>query len=211
MQFNEIFQKYLKYFKTPISILFWLLIIFAFVSPAEGFMTILSAIVHEAGHYLYTLIFLRSPATPYGSLSGLRIKKSGILSYGEEIMLYLSGPIANIILCMILLPFFVASHRFAKELFVTSALTMISNLLPIEGYDGYGAIVALAAVFDAEERVRRALRGISFFFTVILVLISLYLMYFLNGGYWIFAIFSLSMLSFIKKELKIQNERFQEI
>lgn len=205
MQFNELKIKYFNYSKTAVSVLFWLLIIFAFADPGEGLMTVLSAVIHESGHCLYTLLYLKAPALPRGALSGLRIKKTGVLSYGEEIMLYLSGPLANLAFCILILPFFAVSYHFARDLIVINLFTMLSNLLPVEGYDGYGAIMAVAGRFGIEDRVVGVLRRISFFFTLLMLLISLYLMYYLNGGYWIFAVFSVSALSFIKKTLKSQK------
>jgi hypothetical protein len=85
---------------------------------------------------------------------------------------------------------------------------MISNLLPIEGYDGYGALTSISGMLGSGELEPFVLKWISFFFTALMTLISLYLMYYLNGGYWIFAIFSVSTLSFIKKSLEMQKRRF---
>ena len=211
MQINETFRNISKYAGTPVSIIFWLLLIFAFESPEGGFMTVTSALIHESGHFLYTLLYLKAPSPPRGVLSGLRIKKKGMLSYGEEMMLYLSGPLANLAFSLVLLPFFFVSGRFAKDFFIINTFTMLSNLLPVEGYDGYGAILAIAQKLGTEWRVRRTLRYISFGFTLVMMLVSLYLMYYMNGGYWIFAVFSISSLSFIKKSLKSQKRRFSEI
>ena len=174
-------------------------------------MTVLSAAVHEMGHYSYSLFFLKSPSAPYGVWSGLRMKKSGHLSYSEEIMLYLCGPLANLLFSILILPCFALSFEFARDLSVINIFTMLANLLPIEGYDGYGAILAIAGKLGMEWRTREVLRHISFFLTVVMLFISLYLMYYLNGGYWIFAVFSVSALSFIKKAMKSQKQRFQEI
>lgn len=208
MQFNEFFHEYLKYTKALVPILFWLLLIFAFESPEEGCMTILAAVIHESGHVLYTHLCLNRPSAPYGALSGLRIKRVGVLSYGDEIMLYLSGPLANLIGTLVALPCYGSSPRFVKDFAVINLLTMLSNLLPIEGYDGYGAIVAIAGSLGKGETLPDILRWISFFFTLLMVLISLYLMYYLNGGYWIYVVFTVSALSFIKKSLNSQKRRF---
>ena len=75
----------------------------------------------------------------------------------------------------------------------------------------FGAILAIAQRFGAEDRARETLCTISFFLTALMMLISLYLMYCLNGGYWIYAVFSISAFSFIKKSLNSQKRRFREI
>lgn len=198
MQFNEFYKKYFKYLTPTVSVIFWLSLIFAFQGVREGIMTVLAAAVHEFGHFLCSLAILKSPTAPYGVLSGFRMKRGRMLSYGEELALYISGPAANLLLSLLLslLP----SHT-AKEISLISMFTMLSNLLPIEGYDGYGAAMAAAGALGAESAVESALRCISFALTLVMLLISLYLMYYLNGGYWIYAIFSLSALSFIKKRL----------
>ena len=211
MHFNEFSKRLVSYLKSFVSIIFWLLLIFAFTTPAEGCITVLSAVVHESGHFLYTWLFVKSPSMPYGSLSGLRIRKPFVLSYGEEIMLYLSGPLANLAFAFMLLPCFLFSYDFARDFLVINIFTMLSNLLPVEGYDGYGVILAVAANCGMEQIARRILSCVSFFFTLLMLFISLYLMYYLNGGYWIFAVFSVSALSFIKKSLKSQKRSFREI
>ena len=208
MQFNEFYKKYFKLLRAFLSALFWALIIFAFETPREALATLTAAIIHEAGHVCYALIFLRSEAVPYGVLSGLRIGKSHVMSYRDELFLYLSGPLFNLLTVFILLPACRSFGGFAGELCVMSLFTMISNLLPIAGYDGYGALMATASILGFQDVVRPALEWISFSLTAIMTLVSLYLMYYLDGGYWIFAIFSISTLSFIKKSLKTQNQRF---
>ena len=174
MQINEIFKNISKYIGTPISIVFWLLLIFAFESPKNGCMTVLSAVIHESGHFLYTLLYLKSPSPPRGVLSGFRIKKKGVMSYGEEMMLYLSGPLANLAFSLFLLPFLAISEQFVKEFCIINTFTMLSNLLPVEGYDGYGAALAIAQRLGAEWQVRMILRYVSFSFTVLMMLVSLY-------------------------------------
>jgi hypothetical protein len=202
------FKKYFRYTVSVVSALFWVLIIFAFESPREAALTVIAALIHEWGHILYTLCFLPSSSVPHSVLSGLRIKKVGIIPYRKELFLYLSGPLANLISILLALLFSNLSSDFLGDFALISLFTMISNLLPIEGYDGYGALMSISGMLGSGELEPFVLKWISFFFTALMTLISLYLMYYLNGGYWIFAIFSVSTLSFIKKSLEMQKRRF---
>ena len=185
--------------------------IFAFEKPSEGALTLLSALIHESGHFLYSYLFLNEWRIPLGRLNGFKMKKSSLISYGHELCLYLSGPVANLLADAAALPFFVASGGFARDFLIINSLTMASNLLPVEGYDGYGVLMTLASAHNAEGAARRVLRCVSFVFIALLSLLSLYFMYYLNSGYWIYVIFTVSLLSFMKKALKMQKSRFQEI
>jgi hypothetical protein len=81
------FKKYFRYTVSVVSALFWVLIIFAFESPREAALTVIAALIHEWGHILYTLCFLPSSSVPHSVLSGLRIKKVGIIPYRKELFL----------------------------------------------------------------------------------------------------------------------------
>lgn len=211
MQINEFLKKHFKYFTFLASVTFWILLIFAFEKPREGALTVLSALIHESGHFLYSLLVLNEWRLPMGRLNGLKMKKSHVISYGHELCLYLSGPVANLFATAAALPFSAAKGGFAREFIVINLLTMFSNLLPVEGYDGYGVLMTLASAHNAEGVARRVLRCVSFGFTALLSLLSLYFMYYLNSGYWIYVIFTVSLLSFMKKALKTQKSSFREI
>ena len=203
MQINEFYKRYIKIFTAAASTLFWLLLIFAFEKPKEGLLTVTAALIHESGHFLFTLIFLKRASTPYGVISGFRIKNEQLLPYRSQLLLYLSGPIMN--LAAFAVSFLLPCAEFARDFALINLFTMLSNLLPVEGYDGFGALKTAASALGVEHLMYPILKWLSFVFTSLMALISLYFMYYLNGGYWIYVIFSISALSFIKKTLKSQN------
>ena len=89
-------------------------------------------------------------------------------------------------------------HEYALLFVLLNLATAISNLLPVEGHDGYGLIRAVACGADGSERT---LHGLSLTFTAALCLLSLYVVDRIGEGYFIFAVLLLSVLGSIKKRL----------
>ena len=180
--------------------IFWMLLLFGFDSPLFALNTLISAAVHELGHISVFLLLGIKSSRPTGHISGFRILPKRSLSFSEDALVSLGGPLANLVFSLISLslsPFF---GEYAKILSLFSALTMLSNLAPIEGQDGYRIILALTSrKFPYFEG---ALRKLSFAFNVILLFLSLYLIEKIGSGYWIFALFCASALSFISKSLR---------
>ena len=87
-------------------------------------------------------------------------------------------------------------------------MTMLSNLLPIEGYDGYRAVSSAAALLELDPtRTERTLSSLSFFFSVLVTFLSLYLILKIGEGYWIFGVFFTLTLSALAKR---QNRAIYE-
>ena len=116
------------------------------------------------------------------------------MSYGEEMMLYLSGPLANLAFSLFLLPFLAISEQFVKEFCIINTFTMLSNLLPVEGYDGYGALVMLFRS-KGKEHLTRRLEILSFILSILVTFAALHLIEVFGEGYWIFGLFFFTVLS----------------
>ena len=182
-----------------LPVFFWVFLIFGFDEPLMAVMTIISAIIHECGHIGYIIIKKGLKPSIRGVISGFRIKTGAGLSYDDEIGIYLSGPSANLIafvlLSLLALPF----GKPAALCAIINLATAISNLLPIEGYDGYGALVAAMNRGDVREEAMRRLYLVSCTLIVLLCIISLYFIDRQGEGYWIFIIFFISMIKCISK------------
>ena len=174
-------------------------------------MTILAALIHEGGHFLYMLYISESKVKVRSALSGFRMKMNSHITYKEEILLCFFGPGANLIISALfgLIPFFSAkvfpslSPAFVEWCALFSLFnlaTAFSNLLPIEGYDGYRM---LRAYLEDKGRFTlvKALERFSSALIFFLCLFSLYLIDRLGGGYWIFAVFFISMIKSISKDI----------
>ena len=194
-------MKLLKALEKILPLIFWLFLIFAFDTPRLALLTIFAAVIHEAGHIAFGLSRGIVRLIPSPHPSGFRIKAEKTLSYKDEIILLLGGPVLNFIF------FFIAvflSKLLTKGSFFDFAfinlLTALSNLLPIKGYDGYRILENLFLLKGSESfKLVKILSWVSFLFTSLLCFLSLYLVLKLGEGYWIFALFFSSALVGVKK------------
>ena len=196
MHINEIKERFYKVASAvtlALPVLFWTLVIYAFDEPLIAGLTVAAALIHESGHLLYAFIS-GWEGSFRGALTGFRLQKLKHLCYRDEILLYLSGPLFNVLAALIILPY--STRNYYALLFIALNLaTAVSNLLPIRGQDGYGVLRTVLDMKCAGSSAHGLLNGASFFFTSFLSLLSLYLMQKCNGGYWIYAIFILSLFS----------------
>ena len=184
---------------------FWVVLMFGFDEPYIAILTILAAFIHEGGHLIITLPFStkRSRAIK-NEIAGFRIKTNR-LSYKEELLAALGGPLANLAAGLIFfyLPLKSEFGEYSYTFAVLNVMTMASNLLPIESYDGHRALSAvLCLIFGDSLRVYSFLYWLSFIFSSVMTFISLYIMLRIGEGYWIFAVFFSVMLSAVIKRQK---------
>ena len=180
---------------------FWFILIFGFDEPLMAVITLAAAVLHECGHIGYLMMRKKVSPTLRGVLSGFRIKTKVIMSYREERAFYFAGPLVNLLLfafASLLYPIF---GEFCVIFALINLVSALSNLLPIEGYDGYGIIRATIKLHSNSELGIAVLSQISTFIIFLLAILSLYLINRLNGGYWIFFIFFFSMLKQFQREL----------
>ena len=182
-----------------LPLVFWLLLLFGFDKVYIAVLTILSALIHEIGHYIAIISLKSDTGAPIGHISGFRIRQKSILSYNKTIAILLCGPLFNIALGIIVLPFI--NNRYLMYVCVINFATGLSNLLPIRDHDGY---LILSEIFKSKgcSSGLRILLAVSFFFSAITCFFSLYLMYYRNEGYWIFGIFIATLLSEMSKNVK---------
>ena len=188
-------------FEKTLSLAFWITMIFGFNSPYIAVLTIIAAIIHELGHLVVIRVILRRKnALLSSNISGFRIKTSGF-SYKEEILASLSGPIANIIPAVIILLAF--RGEYLRLFALLNLMTALSNLLPIEEYDGYKAVSALLSLLtNSPNAVDKFMSLASFSLSVVMCFLSLFLILKLGNGYWMFFIFFSLIIIKIKKRQK---------
>lgn len=180
---------------------FWIFLIFGFEEPTVAIISISAAIIHEIGHIL-CILAQRGRLNLRSVVSGFRITKEGSITYEQEILSYVSGPLANVILFLLLSLAAPLLGEWAFNTAIINLATAVSNLLPIEGYDGYGILRALLQKREADLWVLRLIKRISSGLIFTLAVFSLYLIDRLGGGYWIFAVFFFSMIKSIKDDLE---------
>ena len=179
--------------------IFWILIIFGFDAPYIAVMTILAAGIHELGHISAMLLFKNLSPIPSGHLSGFRIKNISSSSYLTELTVLAAGPLMNLATYLILLPFS-CTGGYLYLFSIINAATGLSNLLPAEGYDGYGILKEL---LEWHGRSTLILDRISFMISVFFTFFSLYMIGRYGTGYWIFCVFFLSLLLKMNKMIKL--------
>ena len=181
-----------------LPIIFWVSIIFGFDLPYIAVLTIIAAVIHELGHYIAIAVLSDAPAPIHGHSSGFRIKRTGRLSYKKEIVILLAGPLINLSVFLILIPFGNSLFGYMKIFGYVNLITCLSNLLPFEGYDGYNALRELFG-YIGKESLERRLENASFVIGVGITFIALYLIDRFSEGYWIFGLFFFATVSKLAK------------
>ena len=183
-----------------LPLLFWIFIIFGFDTPSVAVLTLIAAVIHEGGHILTAGLFGVRRGAPLGVMSGMRIRLFGCTSYRARILILLAGPFANIAAALFT-PFIPLPRDYLSLFAMLNIATALSNLLPSEGYDGYGALYALFESSGIEWGLR-LLPRLSLFVSVLLSFFSLYLIGRVGRGYWIFGVFFSSLIAKLSKSIE---------
>ena len=187
-----------------LPMLFWVTLMLGLEEPRVAWLTVLAAIIHESGHISF-LKLKKIRGDWRGVISGMRIKSDGVMTYGEEMMLYAAGPLANLLAAAIAMPF---GSEGAVIFGTLNIATAFSNLLPIEGYDGYGILRVWADMRDCSGMFGVVLKCLSPATVLLFTVFSVYLIDRFGVGYWIFGIFFFSLLGKLNEWLK--NTKFED-
>lgn len=195
-------MRFLRKAEAILPLIFWLLVIFAFDEPAFAAMTLAAAVIHELGHVAAGAACGEARLFPNAVASGFRIRPRATLSYKDEMLLTLGGPLAGLLAALLsALLFFIFPHFGHFRTFsAVNLMTSLGNLLPIRGYDGYRLIECSILLFSPKpEGLLRAAELVSTLATTLLTFLSLYLILKLGEGYWIFCVFFSSLLARLVK------------
>ena len=176
-----------------LPILFWILLTLGFDKPYIAILTFAAAMLHELGHIFAAMLTSKGVKGFFGRLNGFRIRLFPSTSYLSEAIIILSGPLTNALVGLVLIAF----DGTEGYLFIfggINLLSAISNMLPIEGYDGYKLLTLLGACAGTDALNRYA-ECISLFITVTTVFSSLYLLLRVGVGYWVFAVFFTALIT----------------
>ncbi len=220
MQNNKRYiTRLLKGMLASLPMIFWVLLIFSFDAPYIAILTFSAAAIHELGHILATLILLGKFELK-ASLTGFGLR-TGTLSYRAEFLIALSGPLMNVIAFAACALLSRKMGEYVSVFGIINLFTAISNLLPIESYDGYRILSSLLSRFFSPEKIYTALSTVSLIINSLLIFLVLYLMVKLNSGYFIFFVLVFLLIKTFKKatnspfrrkqEKKRVSERFREL
>lgn len=187
--------------ESVLPLFFWVFLIFGFDVPYIAILTIIAAVIHEVGHLVAITFISQNTEVPRGHLSGFRIKQGNSISYQKSCIILAMGPAANLILFILTLPFRNCLNGYMGIFCIINLATAISNLLPVEGYDGYGIASQILLSKNHTDAIKQ-LERISFIFSVCATFFSLYLLDKFGSGYWIFGIFFAITVSKLMKSEK---------
>lgn len=188
-------KTFLNLLQNLLSALFWLILMLSFSGIKMTALTFIAATVHELGHIAVLYILKKDFSLPRSVASGFRIKSAAQSSYKEEILIALGGPLINLFFALVFAPL---STLFT----VINLATAISNLLPMKDFDGYKIISDSVSLLFGHEVSERLMPHLTLFVSAFFVFLSLFMIMFSNGGYWIFFIF---FTVFLKQVLFFQN------
>ena len=154
--------------------LLWALPLLLFSTPAELFMLASAILLHEGGH-LFGFFLAKEPCPTLSAVAaGLLLNPARPTSYGREIVILLSGPLANLALALPLLLF--ANGDSAATMATVHLFSAICNLLPLRKNDGGRAIADILCLLlapDTAERIAGLISLVSLFFLLLLLLFFL--------------------------------------
>lgn len=125
----------------------------------ESLLLLTAAVLHELGHLLGARV-LRIPFAgltfrPYGAVMTFDFSRT---TYGRELGVHLAGAGTGVLTAWAALRIFgEGAVRFAG----ISVSLAVLNLLPVEGFDGGGALRCLTMVFLSPERTDAVCRAVS--------------------------------------------------
>lgn len=161
---------------------FWCCLLFALDRAYLAVLTLLALLWHEVFHML-ALLHLSRSARMRSRLNGLRLLPSGILSYREERFVAAAGPLGGLLGALLCLPLYPLAPDYLPDFALCHLLTSLSNLLPIEGYDGYRILKSTLLLHEARS-ASTVTNAVSFALSALLALLSLFLLGLIGEGLW---------------------------
>lgn len=156
------------------SLILWLSVLF-YLSPGLLLPFFGAVCVHEGGHYLMLVFLKKPPVSLTLSFSGGAME-IGALSYKEEVLAAISGPISSLILATFW-PIF-------PKLCLYSLVLGLVNMIPVPGLDGYRILRGLSYSKLEPGQAGRMTVCISSLFELFLITASCYFSIRFSLGCW---------------------------
>ncbi len=188
-------KNFLNLLLNLLSALFWFLLMLSFSDIKMTVLTVIAALVHELGHIAVLCFLKKDFSLPRAVASGFRIKTRAQASYKEEIVIALGGPVINLLFAFVF-------ARMSTTFAVINLATALSNLMPMKDFDGYKVTSNTLSLLFGFEVSERLMPHITVFVSSLFVFLSLFMIMFFDGGYWIFFIF---FTVFLQQILFLQN------
>lgn len=158
-----------------------LAMIYIILLPNIGTLMLFAALaVHELGHIFAILIVGERISDIAVSPFGLSIKRSGRLcSYRLELIVYLSGPMTNILLALV---FSMVKNNICEAFVEQNLIFGILNMLPIKTLDGGSALRSVLLMLFSEKVAATAVDLLSAATVFIIWFCSIWCLLYIGGG-----------------------------
>lgn len=152
---------------------------------------LLAVVCHEVGHMV--AVFLRKKKIKcfcIGSIGAKIYLDELSMSYSDEIIISLAGPLSNLILAILFLKF--------KSFSQVSLLLGIFNLIPAPFFDGYRVLDALLSKRIGSDVSYRVMRPVSVIFVLIIWFLSIYMLIRYETSFTLFLISCFLFIHYFK-------------
>lgn len=164
--------------------LFWVVWLFATVTPGYALFLLAAVLLHECGH-LCAFFLCREPLPRlFGREFGFSlVPRTPFLSFRHEIIICAAGPGFNLLAAACLLPALRGGGATEANFcfFAVQLFTALFNLLPIRGFDGGRVFSALSALC-LPPRAAACLAGAVSLACLLLLYFTGAFLFFLAGG-----------------------------
>ncbi len=137
-----------------ISVPFTVMLAALLFMDKSGLMSVSLAavVIHEAGHILVMKLLKCAPSLISFNFQGMLISGVKFCSAKENILIALSGPIANILFSLVFYCLYLLSSLYSFAVFAAvSFLVGLLNILPIKGLDGGTVLRELCSLFFSKN------------------------------------------------------------
>lgn len=140
------------------------------------FLLVLSYVIHEIGHIFFAKILGAQISKISGGVFRLSISyDTKNLSFFKEAIVCSGGIIFNLIFALVISLLNTSNNDTLSTIFVFNVSLALMNLYPISILDGGGILKALILSKIQGEVAEKVVKWVSFFFAILLWLISVYL------------------------------------
>ena len=157
----------LKIFGTQIEITFLFVVIISFMIISDtthtALFVLVSAFIHELGHLIaMKRLGYKVKSIILSPIGASIVKSDSSGSYKSDIIISLCGPLANLILSLVLLMgFLILKHQILLLYSLINLFLGIFNLLPIASFDGSTILLSILCERMEENRAVKIKRVIS--------------------------------------------------
>lgn len=202
--------------KIDLKIFIFLLIIIIFTNQINlYFLTMGFCLIHEIGHFIIAILLKFKPKEltimPLGFFIKLDVnidKQKKKIKELKKILIYLAGPITNIIIVAIVASL---NIKYIKIIYINLIIT-IFNLIPIYPLDGGRILKSIMKITVGDRKANIYTHRIANFFVILLTMLSsIAIVYFKNISILFMIIYIWYLIYFENRKFKIKEKMYKLI